>query len=523
MIPRMPTAALAGLTYRYPGGPDALNSVDLEIEPGLTLLVGPSGGGKSTVLRVLNGLVPHFHGGAIGGRAVVLGHDVLRTPTRRLARHVGFVFQDPELQAVYGTVEREVAFALENIGAGAAEMERRVEHALEATGIGHLRGRRLATLSGGERQRLAIASALALDPELLVLDEPSSQLDWSGAREVADLCRSLASAGRAVVVAEHRLDWLLPLADRLAAVESGALTGPAPPGSLAPGLASPPAVVELGRALGWDPLPLSVEAARRHLPALSATNPTVSRPVPAWSATGLTVAAGPRAEPALESVDLDGGAGEVVVLLGPNGGGKTTLLRALAGLVRPRAGSVKRPAGRVAYLPQNPGALLHQPTLRSEVALTLARAGDREAPEVVLAELGLSHLAGRYPRDLSSGQRQRAALAAVLAGTPALALLDEPTRGMDGQARRELRALISKLAGRGCAIVLATHDLDLAAEVGDRIVLLDSGRVQDLGAPAVALSGERQPSTQVGRLYPGGPVTVAEVLGHAAVFRLRPQ
>ena len=227
-----------------------------------------------------------------------------------------------------------------------------------------------------------------------------------------------------------------------------------------------------------------------------------------------TVAVG--AEVLLEGVDLTVGTGEVVCLMGPNGGGKTTLLRVLAGLVRPRSGRVERRAGRVAYLPQRPDVLLHQPTVRAEIALTLRRARENEPADRVLATLGLTAVAARFPRDLSTGQRQRVGIGAVLAGAPALALLDEPTRGIDAAASRALRAVLSELRERGTAIVLATHDADLAAYVADRIVRVGEGRVVELGPPDLALAGERPLATQLGRLYPNGPVTVDGVLGARA-------
>ncbi len=506
-------AALAGLTYWYAGAAEpSLDGVDLTVDGGLTLVAGPSGGGKSTLLRVFNGLVPHFHGGRVAGTATVAGLDVVATPTRRLAREVGFVFQDPELQAVYGLVEREVAFGPEHLAVPERELPGRVAEALEAVGAGELRGRRIATLSGGERQRVALAAALALRPRLVVLDEPTSQLDPRGAALVLAACRELAAAGRAVVVAEHRLEHLLPAADRVVLVEGGRVSS-GPPRELAARLASAPAIVRLGVALGWSPPPLSPEGVR----------PPALRPAPAvrpadgpeaWSLRA--VAAGPAGRPVLEGVDLAGAAGQTVVLVGPNGGGKTTLLRLLAGLLRPLAGSCRRRPGRVAYLPQNPTALLHRPTLLSEVRLTLDRAGEREAPAVILDRLGLLGAAGRYPRDLSTGERQRAALAAVLPGAPALVLLDEPTRGMDGAARAALRGLLGDLRAGGAAIVLATHDVDLAAEVGDRVVLVGGGRAAELGPPDAALSGSSELATQVGRLYPGGPVTVDGVLARLA-------
>lgn len=509
----MAIASIAGLTYWYPGVAEpALSAVELAVQPGLTVVAGPSGGGKSTLLRVFNGLVPHFHGGRIAGSAYVCGLDVARTPTRRLARDVGFVFQDPELQTVYGVVEREVAFGPENLAVPPSELRSRVAEALEAVGIASLAQRRVTTLSGGERQRVALASVLALDPQLVVLDEPTSQLDPVGAAQLLAACRELA-ARRAVVVAEHRLEHLLPAADELVLVEDGRVVASRQPASLAPRLPSPPAIVRLGVRLGWSPLPLSPDGVRP--PTLTPAAPAASRPgAEAWSLRAVT--AGPGGQPVLMGVDLAGAGGEVIVLMGPNAGGKTTLLRVLAGLLAPVSGRVERRPGRVAYLPQNPTALLHRPTVRDEVRLTLERAGEAEPPEAILDRLGLLPVAGRYPRDLSTGERQRTALAAILPGTPAMALLDEPTRGMDSAARSALRGLILDLRARGSAVILATHDSDLAAEVADRVVLVADGLARDAGPPDLALSGPSELSTQIGQMYPGGPVTVDGVVQRLA-------
>jgi len=214
----------------------------------------------------------------------------------------------------------------------------------------------------------------------------------------------------------------------------------------------------------------------------------------------------------LEGVDVAGHAAEVVVLMGDNGSGKTTLLRAIAGLLAPLAGSVTRPPGRVAYLPQDPSALLHRATVRDEVELTISRSGSSQPADNILGDFGLLPVAGRYPRDLSGGERQRTAIAAIIAGDPEIVLLDEPTRGMDGVAREALTQVILKLRADGSSVVVATHDSDLAAHVGDRIIRIVEGRAIELGAPNVALSGRAVAATQVGRLYPGGPVTVEGVL-----------
>jgi len=241
-----PIARLEHLTYWYPNAASpALRDVTLEIEPGLTLVAGGSGGGKSTLLRVFDGLVPQFHGGRISGSAIVAGLDAFRTPIPRLARHAGLVFQDVETQSVYGTVEREIAFGLENAGMARPEMHDRVDEALHLLGIEKLRVRRLATLSGGERQRVQLAAVLALRPQLVALDEPTSQLDREGADAVLAACLSLATRGRSVLLAEHRLEQVLPAADRLLLMENGSALGPGPVRELAARLASPPPLLEL--------------------------------------------------------------------------------------------------------------------------------------------------------------------------------------------------------------------------------------------------------------------------------------
>jgi energy-coupling factor transporter ATP-binding protein EcfA2 len=448
-------AGLSSLSYWYPNQQTAsLRDLTLLIDGGVTVVAGPSGGGKSTLLRVLNGLVPHFHGGRIAGTAVVAGMDVVKTPTRRLARAVGFVFQDPELQTVYDSVEREVAFGLENIALSPAEMPGRVDEALCAAGVEHLAGRRMQTLSGGERQRVALASALAMRPQLVVLDEPTSQLDPDGAAMVFASAAELARQGRAVVVSEHRLESLIPLATSLVQVDRGTALATGPESWTTP----PPPAVPPRRSLPGDEV---------------------------WSLNDVTAGFDQRV--VLEGLDLAGRAGEVVALSGPNGGGKTTLLRLIAGALKPLNGRVERRPGRIAYLPQNPSALLHRPTVRSEVRLTLERAREEERPEVILASLGLLPVADRYPRDLSCGERQRAALAAVLPGKPRLVLLDEPTRGMDAAARDALIRLVAGLRDGGAAIVIATHDAGLRAVLADRILNVVGGRVEELKAELVSL------------------------------------
>ena len=492
--------------FAYPNGPPALTGVDLEVAEGAVLLVvGSSGSGKSTLLRCANGLVPHASGGRFGGDVVVAGRSTRTHPPRALADVVGFVHQDPEAQFVIDDVERDVAFVLENLGIEPAAMRRRVEEVLDALGIAHLRHRSPGTLSGGERQRCAIAGALAAGPSLLVLDEPTSQLDPQGADDVlAAIGRLNDDLGTTVVLAEHRLERAAPLATSAVLVAGGRLDSAGAPGAVLADYPGAPTVTRLGRALGWDPLPLTVREAR----SLASRTPAISE-----LAGGTTVLAGRDAAPASGSplvtatgvrVDLGGrtvlrdvgvevAEGEVVALLGRNGAGKSTLLRALAGLVAVRAGRVER-RGAVAYVPQDPGSLLFRPTVRREVEETLrllgrGGGGDRAEVDRWLDALGLAPLADRHPRSLSGGERQRLAVAAVAVGGAPVLALDEPTRGMDAASRAALERAVAAHAAGGGAVVLATHDVELAARCATRAVVLGDGEVVASGPARTVLAG----------------------------------
>jgi energy-coupling factor transporter ATP-binding protein EcfA2 len=482
--------------FGYPDGPDALRGVDLAVTAGdIVLVVGASGSGKSTLLRAANGLVPHASGGRFAGSVVTFGRDTRHHAPRDLADVIGFVAQDPEAQFVVDRVEHDVAFVLENLGLSDLAMRRRVEEALDALGIAHLRGRAPGTLSGGERQRAAIAGVLAAAPAAVVCDEPTSQLDPQGADDVlAAIARLNADLGTTVLLAEHRLERAAAIAHRAVVVDGGRITGTGPPGPRLAEYPGAPSVTRLGRLLGWDPPPLTVREARAcaaaDAPDLHPTpDPAPPAPGPLLvRAEGLRVERGGRT--VLHGVDLAVHAGEVVALFGRNGAGKTTLLRALAGLEPPARGTVTT-HGAVGCVPQDPNTLLFAPTVRREVAetLRLLRRPDPAAVDRWLDALGLTALADRHPRSLSGGERQRVAIAAVAVGGAPVLLLDEPTRGMDAASRDALHDAVVAHARDGGAVVLATHDVELAARCATTAVVLGDGDVVAAGPARTVLAG----------------------------------
>ena len=426
----------------------ALDGVSLELEPGeVVALLGPSGCGKSTLLRALAGLVPHFHGGSFAGRVEVDGHDTRRTRPADLAGSVAMLFQDPEDQVVFTRVAAEVAFGLENLGTPPELITPRAARALAAVGTAHLAERPVAELSGGELQRVCLASVLALEPRLLLLDEPTSQLDPDGAAEAIELARA---AGAAVVVSEHRPDRVLDACDRVVFLEQGRIVLDA----------SQPEALEwlAGNRPAW--LPRIDEPASRE---------PEGEPVCRLDEVSFAYEPG---RSVLDDAALDLRRGEVVALVGPNGSGKTTLAKVAAGLLEPATGSVIR-HGRACYLSQDPGRYLVRERVVDEVALAVD--GNLDRAQRALCDLGLAGSEGRHPRDLSSGERERLALAAVLVAEPDLLVLDEPTRGVDPERKDELTALLRSQAPRRATLVV-TNDRVFAAAVADRAVSLGAER-----------------------------------------------
>jgi len=525
------------VTVTYPGVPEpTLRDVDVTIPEGeLVLVTGRTGSGKSTLLGLLNGLVPHFTGGHVQGSVTIDGVDTRRHPPRELAHLVGVVGQDPLMGFVTDTVEDELAYGMEQLGTPPDLMRKRVEEALDLLGIADLRRRPLRALSGGQQQRVAIGSVLTAHPRVLVLDEPTSALDPTAAEEVlAAITRLVHDLAVTVVLAEHRMERVVQYADDMLLLCGDGAVHQGSPGVLLADAESVPPVVRLGRYAGWSPLPLSVRDARRAAgplrAALAQAEAAAPAPVrdcrvrrPALTAAGVSVRHGQLV--AVREVDLTLNDGEVTALMGRNGSGKSSLLWALQGSgprsagavdvdgADPRDGSSARRRRLVGLVPQTASDLLYLETVAAECA-----SADRES---AVAKGTAGSLLDRivpglerdlHPRDLSEGQRLALVLAVQLTAAPRVLLLDEPTRGLDYGAKLAFGNVVRDLAGEGRAVVLATHDVELVAEVAERVVVLAEGEVVADGAVAHVMGGSPALAPQVSRILAPSPwLTVADV------------
>ncbi|MFZ6004260.1 MAG: ABC transporter ATP-binding protein [Actinomycetota bacterium] len=523
------------ITYPEAGSP-TLADVDLVVPEGeLCLVIGRTGAGKSTLLGAVNGLVPHFTGGHLAGRVLVDGRDTRTHPPRDLADVVGVVGQDPLAGFVTDTVEEELAYVMEQLAVPTAVMRKRVEETLDLLGIADLRARPLRTLSGGQQQRVAIGSVLTVQPTVLVLDEPTSALDPAAAEEVlAAITRLVHDVGITALVAEHRLERVVQYADSviyLAGDGTAVLDEPAH--ALATAELAPP-VVHLGRLAGWDPLPLSVRDARRSAAPLRerlAETPAPRRSSPSGSGVGapllsandIVVRYGDVV--AVAGVDLDVAAGEIVAVMGRNGSGKSSLLWALHGAgprergvvtvagVDPAAAARSEARELVGLVPQTPSDLLYLATVEDECAQA-----DRDAAvtpgrcRALLDRIAPGVAGEAHPRDLSEGQRLALVLAVQLTASPSVVLLDEPTRGLDYRAKERLASLLVELAEDGRAVVVSTHDVELAAVVAHRVVVMADGEIVADGEAAQVVGSSVAFAPQVARvLHPLPWLTVDDV------------
>jgi energy-coupling factor transport system ATP-binding protein len=541
-----PVVALREVTFTYRGAAaPALRDVTLELHRGeLAVLMGATGAGKSTLAKCINRSIPQFQPGALQGRIAVLGEDVSAATVSDLAGRVGLVSQDFEAQLFSTTVRHEVAFGMEQLGVPPAAMRQRLADALRIVGLEGFERRDPITLSGGEKQRLAIAALLALDPAVLVLDEPTTDLDPLGKAEVFAALAALRTRGATILLIEHETT-AAERADRLLLMDGGRIVADDRPAAILPQVARLEALGvraldldRLGAALGWSERVVEVEAAAARLTVRSPAPVAQREPAPALLvADGLVhdYAPGRRA---LDGVSLSIGAGELVALIGQNGSGKTTLAKCLNGVLTPQSGSVRlrgaalrglspaQVATAVGYVFQNPDQQIFAASVGEEVGFALANVGvpaaeARQRVAAVLEAVGLAGCEAIDPFLLGKGQRQRLAVASLLVLEPAVLILDEPTTGLDHREQRHVMALLAALHRRGLTVVVITHSPWVVAEYAERGVVLGEGRVAFDGplrevfaqeALLAACHFQLPDATRVGRRLGFTPLSVDELL-----------
>uniref|UniRef100_A0A7C4FCM8 ABC transporter ATP-binding protein n=1 Tax=Thermofilum pendens TaxID=2269 RepID=A0A7C4FCM8_THEPE len=503
----MRVVEVRGLKWRYRGSrAPVLRGVNLEVEKGEFLAVtGPSGAGKTTLVLALTGVIPQRLPGEMEGEVRVLGMSTLEVDVTEIAKRVAVVFEDPEIQFVMSTVEDEIALSLEARGLSREEIRERILWALELVGLGEeFLERQPHQLSGGEKQRVAIAAAVAREPELLILDEPTSDLDPRGKEEVVEAIESVReSLDATVIMVEHEPELIEKFADRLVVLDDGMVVMEGVPQEVYSRVeeakrhaAYPPEDIELAVQLGLKP------PARRDLLELAMlSSPLDGLCVFPGSRGGEVVISArdvwytyPGGVEALRGVSLELRRGELAALMGPNGSGKTTLAKVLAGLLKPSRGEV-RVAGRpiaeysrlelsslVGYVYQNPQHQLFCQSVFEEVAFGLRLRGVKgeeleQRVSETLCFFELEELRDEHPFFLSKGEKRRLALASVYALRPELLIVDEPTTGQDRRFGEQLMGVLRQLADSGKSVLVITHSVDLALKYADRLIAMSRGRV----------------------------------------------
>ena len=556
------------LWWRYELGQDwALKGIDLTVRRGeFLVIVGPSGAGKSTLCLTLCGMIPHFSRGYYKGEVMIIGRETRKMKLSEITRKVGIVFQDPDTQFVTMSVEDEIAFPLENHGVPRQEMIERVRRTMEITRIIELKDKYPHELSGGQKQRVAIASILALEPEILILDEPTSDLDPVGKSEVFSMLAELKRAGRTIILVEHNTEEAAKYADRVVLLRDGKIIMEGPPRKVFEEVESiksagvyPPQVTELAYTLSTrygvrGELPITLEECLEWLRELNARIVTPNRlersPTGVKGESIISLKdvsySYPDGTAALRDVTLEFARGEFTAIIGQNGSGKTTLVKHIVGLLRPTVGevrifgkktsemSIKEIATKVGYVYQNPDHQLFCQTVYEECAYGLRNLGLSE-PEIrrrvseILGRVGLQGLEKVDTFLLGKGQRQRLAIASTLVMNPEVIIVDEPTTGQDMSQSTSIMELLASLHREGRTVLIVTHNMRLVAEYAERVVVMQAGRVVLDGDVRTVFSQVEKlrealitppQITQLGQLLSGDSVTPLTVEEMADMIRL---
>lgn len=522
-----PFLSLQNLSFTYPGGETpALEQITTSVERGeLVLLLGGTGSGKTTLLKLIKQLIAPF--GTRTGEIRLAGEEVSRLPKETLAREVGYLFQHTQDQLCMPTPLEEMAFGLRQLGSPPAAISRRCGELSCYFGMENWLDTPMEQLSGGQRQLTALASVLAADPSLLLLDEPTAQLDPVHSRSFLEqLLRLHRDNGMTVLAALHQPESIYFQADRVLVLEQGRLLFSGTPEETAdflgktnhPLFSALPAGCRTVRVLGYPASRGKEPLKEEDLSRLTATPLPAASPKPSLLTLKEVTAAYPgQSRPVLREVDLQLGAGELFVLLGANGCGKTTLLKTIAGLIPLRCGSIRlegekstlwRPTAfaQIGYLPQDPMELFDADRLEEDLlSYGRSRGLDQAQVEGLLDQPLFSPLKSVWkqnPLDLSGGQRQLAALAKLMLKKPKLLLLDEPGKGLDAAASARLGERLSKLAEEGIAILLSCHDPDFAARYGHRCGFLFHGQLLPAQPPEEFFAGNRFYLTSLQQYFP---------------------
>jgi energy-coupling factor transport system ATP-binding protein len=544
-----------GLSIRYPGRREpSLRDIDLAVATGERVAVaGRTGAGKSTLALAAAGFIPRVVRATVGGSVTITGVDAKDADGSRLLGRVGIVFATPanQLSSSKLTVREELAFGLENLGVPRAEMDPRIDEVLERLSIGDLAEREPFSLSGGEQQRVAIASMIAMGTDILVLDEPTAQLDPAGTASVADLIDGLARSGTAILCAEHAAA-VLGRADRCLVLDDGRAVALDRPGAALAAAGRdiglrPPTLVQLANVAGVAPGHEFDEAAiaaglasTRPIPAMAdepataaAWSPGSERP-PVRIDVEALVHRYPNGIEAVRGVSLSIEPGEAVVILGQNGSGKTTLVKHFNGLLRPASGRVlidgeptegvpvDRLAATIGFVFQNPDEQLFERSVEREVAFgprNLRRPPDRIAELVTqsLDAVGLTDVRATNPYDLDLSRRKLVALAGVLAMDPAVLVLDEPTTGQDAAGIERVGAVVRAYRDAGRSVVAITHDMEFAATNFSRVVVMRLGEIVADGPPAAIFAPDHRDLLARTGLLPPPAARIAAAMGLSIV------
>ncbi len=501
-LPSEPTIQITDLSFRYRSREiHAISDISLQLKPGeLVLIAGPSGCGKTTLARCINGLIPHSYKGEMSGQITVSGKDTSGMTLSQIARNIGTVLQDPERQILGTKVVNEVAFGLENLGLPREEIIVRVNAAMEQLRILDLRDRETFNLSGGEKQKVALAGVLAIEPKLLLLDEPLASLDPASAQDALRMIRELADGGMAVLIVEHRVEDVLKInPDRILFMEDGRVQYDGPAERLSKAVnyreVKLPAHLIIKRA-AQEPQPDAT-----HLPGLAAPERTSSEPLVRFEHVSFGYEEGNNV---LHNINLEIYQGDIIAILGPNGAGKTTLVKQAIGLLKPVEGaiwvdgkdtreiSVAQVAKTLGYVFQSPSHMLFAPSVREELAFGPKNIGypPEEIEKEVQKAIKIMNLSGMEadpPLALSFGQQKRVSIAAILAMKSRILVMDEPTAGQDYRNYMGFMDAILQVPNFA-SILFITHDIDMAVVFANRVLLVSDGRLIADGPPQEVLA-----------------------------------